>query len=436
MSEGAVIASLLPGSKAEQAGLQVGDRILTVNGVAPQDLIDLSFELAESRILLEVQKTSGERQQLTIRKKADESMGFELESAVFDRVRTCGNHCVFCFVDQMPAGLRASLYVKDDDYRLSFLYGNFVTLTNFAESDFDRVRRFHLSPLYISVHTTDGELRKNMLGSPQAARIMQWLERLAAVGVEMHTQAVLCPDLNDGNVMLKTIQELAALRPAVLSLALVPVGLTRFRQDCPPLREFSSEEAVQIVERVEALQTGFRAESGHSFVYLSDEFYLKAGKKIPPEEWYDGYPQLENGIGMVRSFLTDWNEAKVQQPLVAENISAGRTLLISGTAFAPVLSAMVSAYGGSITVQAIHNRFFGPAVNVTGLLTGGDILTQLKGCQVAVDRVILPVTALRKNETVFLDGMSVAELQKELAIPVEIVNGAADLRQRLGGEPR
>lgn len=434
MAPGAVIASIHPGGKAEQAGLQVGDRIVAINGIQPQDLIDLSFELAETNLLLDVQRVSGERQQLSIRKKLDESLGLDLESAVFDRIRNCANQCVFCFVDQMPAGLRESLYVKDDDYRLSFLYGNFVTLTNFSEADFDRVRRFHLSPLYISVHTTDSGLRQKMLGSPRAAKIMEWLNRLAEAGVEMHTQAVLCPQINDGNMMLQTIQDLASLQPAVLSLALVPVGLTRYRQNCHPLRTFSSQEASEIINQVELWQRRFRAETGSSFVYLSDEFYRKADQAFPIDEWYDGYPQLENGIGLVRSFLTDWEKETGQELLSSEKLrQIPKTQLISGVAFAPVLSGLVSPFGERVHVEAVENRFFGPMVNVTGLLTGSDILEHLQQRRIGAERVIVAATSLKKNEAVFLDGMTIAEFQKELSIPVEVVNGAAKLFQRLGG---
>ncbi len=434
MSAGAVISAVQPNSKAFRAGLAPGDRLISVNGEKLRDLIDLSFALAEEKINLEVLKTSGETVQLHIKKKLDEAMGFEFESAVFDRVRTCANKCLFCFVDQMPEGLRETLYVKDDDYRLSFLYGNFVTLTNLTAADFDRIRRFHLSPLYISVHTTDGALRERMLGIPKAGEIMEQLQAFADAGIEMHTQVVLCPGYNDGENLTRTIRELAELRPEILSMAIVPVGLTRFRQQCHPLRTFSPEESAAIVEEVNGWQAKFRAETGCSFVYLSDEFYLRAGREAPVEEIYDGYPQLENGIGLVRSFLSDWEAAGGCGGIPdGPAQDGGMTVAVSGTAFSPVLATLLNPLKSFVQVEAVVNEFFGPAVNVSGLLTGGDIAAHVRKLDADVRKIIVPSTTLRKNETVFLDGMTVDELQQQLAIPVHIVSGAKALRECLGG---
>ena len=435
MAAGAVISAVQPNSKAARAGLAAGDRLVRVNGRTVRDLIDLSFALAEERVELEVVKPSGETVQLRIRKKLDESMGFEFESAVFDRVRTCANKCLFCFVDQMPAGLRDTLYVKDDDYRLSFLYGNFVTLTNLTQDDFERIRRFHLSPLYVSVHTTDSELRQRMLGIPRAGEIMRQLQQFVEAGIEFHTQVVLCPGYNDGEYLTRTIRELAGLGPDVLSLAIVPVGLTRFRQDCHPLRTFTSAEAGAIVDEITGWQTTFRAKSGCSFVYLSDEFYLRAGREVPAEEIYDGYPQLENGIGLVRNFLSEWEEAGGCAPLSDAVAEAEKpSLVVSGTAFAPILADLLKSLP-TVCVQAVVNEFFGSAVNVSGLLTGRDIAAHVRSLGIGLQRIILPSTMLRKNERIFLDGMTVEELQQELEAPVSIVSGAAGLHEclRSGG---
>jgi putative radical SAM enzyme (TIGR03279 family) len=431
---GAVISSVLPGGKAERAGLQQGDCILSINGDQPRDLIELSFALAEERIELEVAKLSGARVFVRINKKLDESLGFEFESAVFDRVRTCANKCLFCFVDQMPQGLRDSLYVKDDDYRLSFLYGNFVTLTNLTETDFDRIRRFHLSPLYVSVHATDGVLRERLLGTPRAAEIMDQLRRFADAGIEMHTQVVLCPDYNDGESLKRTIRELAELRPDILSLAIVPVGLTRFRTTCHPLRGFSPSEAAVVVDEVSRWQNIFRAETGNSFVYLSDEFYLNAGRTLPDDQSYDGYPQLENGIGLVRSFISDWESAGGCEAFVSNRQAGGvQSVVVSGTAFAPILREMLEPLQANVQVESVTNRFFGPAVNVSGLLTGSDIAAHFESRKLALERIILPSTALRKNEQIFLDGMTVDELQQKLAAPIHVVDGASALQKQLGG---
>ena len=434
MTAGAVISAVQPNSKADRAHLEPGDRLLRVNGTAVGDLIDLSFALAEEQVELEVLKTSGKTVRLRIKKALDESMGFEFESAVFDRVRTCANKCLFCFVDQMPAGLRDTLYVKDDDYRMSFLYGNFVTMTNLTPADFDRIRRFHLSPLYVSVHTTNGELRRQMMGIPRAAEIMRQLRDFVDVGIELHTQVVLCPGYNDGAELTRTIRELSELGPEVLSLAIVPVGLTRFRQACAPLRTFTPAESATIVDEVAAWQAKFRAEKGNSFVYLSDEFYLRAGREIPAEEFYDGYPQLENGIGLVRSFLTDWQEASGCEGLTPiPGMDGDPVVAVSGTAFAPVLSGLLQPLSPAVRVEAVVNDFFGPSVNVSGLLTGRDIAAHIRSLAVQPQLIVLPATTLRKNERVFLDGMTADELERELGVPVRIAAGAAELRSILAG---
>ena len=434
MTAGAVISAVQPNSKAERAHLEPGDRLLRVNGAAVADLIDLSFALAEEQVELEVLKTSGKTVRLRIKKALDESMGFEFESAVFDRVRTCANKCLFCFVDQMPAGLRDTLYVKDDDYRMSFLYGNFVTMTNLTPADFDRIRRFHLSPLYVSVHTTNGELRRQMMGIPRAAEIMRQLREFVDAGIELHTQVVLCPGYNDGAELTRTIRELSELGPEVLSLAIVPVGLTRFRQACAPLRTFTPAESAAIVEEVAAWQAKFRAANGNSFVYLSDEFYLRAGREIPAEEFYDGYPQLENGIGLVRSFLTDWQEASGCEGLTPiPGMDGDPVVAVSGTAFAPVLSGLLQPLSPAVRVEAVVNDFFGPSVNVSGLLTGRDIAAHIRSLAVQPQLIVLPATTLRKNERVFLDGMTADELERELGVPVRIAAGAAELRSILAG---
>jgi putative radical SAM enzyme (TIGR03279 family) len=428
---GAVVSFIQPGSKADQAGIEPGDRILRINGGQLRDIIDMSFALANLQIVIEVEKKCCTRVFLRINKNLDESLGFEFESAVFDRVRTCANKCHFCFVDQMPRGLRNSLYVKDDDYRLSFLYGNFVTLTNLSDADFERIRRFHLSPLYVSVHTTDGVLREQLLGSPRAGAIMEQLRRFAEAGIEMHTQVVLCPDYNDGESLKRTIRELAEMRPEILSLAIVPVGLTRFRSTCHPLRSFSALEAVDIVDEVARNQSVFRAETGNSFVYLSDEFYLKAGKPLPADEIYDDYPQLENGIGLVRNFITEWESTGGCREITPSHGPGKKIIVISGTAFAPTLAELLKPLQSRVRVEAVTNRFFGEEVNVSGLLTGSDIVAYYEANDLMAERLIFPSTILRKGEQVFLDGMTVDDLQQRLNVPVEIVDGALALQKRL-----
>ena len=428
MATEALISAVKPGSKAARANLGPGDRILKVNDSVVRDLIELSFALSDKKVTLDVAKAAGGTVQLRLSKSIDEDLGIEFESAVFDRVRTCANKCLFCFVDQMPAGMRDTLYVKDDDYRLSFLYGNFVTLTNLSEADFKRIRQFHLSPLYVSVHATDGVLREKMLGTPRAADILPQLRKLTEAGIELHTQIVLCPEWNDGEVLQRTVQDLAELQPEILSVAVVPVGLTRFRDECQPLRAFTESEAAAIVDAAAAWQKQFRADTGNSFVYLSDEFYLKGKRPIPPDEEYDGYPQLENGIGLVRSFLSDWEAAGK-----AAHADKKTTAVICGTAIAPVLAKLLAPMEPSVRVEPVTNDFFGSGVNVSGLLTGRDVIAHINGLAQKPQQVILPSTMLRKHEEVCLDGVSLADIRQKLGVTVLVAAGAADLQAKLAG---
>ncbi|MBR1761587.1 MAG: DUF512 domain-containing protein [Schwartzia sp.] len=396
------------GSLGEELGLLPGDKIVSVNGEPLRDIIDFSFAMAEEEIDLLVERTDGERELLSFDKEFDEELGVEFASAVFNGIRSCANHCLFCFVDQVAPDMRESLYVKDDDYRLSFLYGNFITMTNMGERDFRRISAYHLSPLFVSVHTTDMELRKKLLGTPRAAELMEQLDRLDAAGTEYHAQVVLCPGLNDGETLDKTIADMMARRPQALSLAIVPVGLTRFRENCYPLSPFDQAGAARIIEQVEKWQEKSRAKSGENFVYLADEFYLQAGVPLPEEEEYDGFPQLDNGVGLARSFIEEWNEA-------ARDKTAGykqpfSVTVVCGVSIAPVFHELVDALAlPNLTVRIlpVENRWFGSSVTVSGLLTGADMLAALS-CGKTTDAVILPRSALRSGENVFLDDMTLA----------------------------
>lgn len=427
-----IIAGVAAGSIAAELGLRPGDALIAVNDKPVNDIIDLSFALADEYVELLVARQDGEQELFAIEKDYDEDLGLEFESAVFDRVRPCANKCLFCFVDQMPAGLRESLYVKDDDYRLSFLYGNFITLTNLTKADLGRIRRLHLSPLYVSVHATDGEVRTRLLGSKRAAAIMDQLKELAAMETELHTQVVLCPGFNDGEVLRRTISDLYALRPQVRSLAIVPVGLTRHRPAAgEPLRTFTITEARAIIAQVSEWQRRSRRETGESFVYLADEFYLGAGEAIPPYEEYDGFPQLENGVGLVRSFLADWQEAK---PAAAGYSAPFHLDVICGRSAATVLEPLLAG----LTVPnlkprlvPVTNEFFGSSVTVTGLLTGGDISAALAALPGPRDGIILPGVALRKGENIFLDGLTPEIIADRLATPVRVAYSATDLKQQL-----
>jgi putative radical SAM enzyme (TIGR03279 family) len=425
------ISRVAADSIAEELELAPGDKVIAVDGSPVTDIIDLSFALAAESLELLIEKANGDQLILEIDKEYDEDLGLEFESAVFDCVRQCGNKCLFCFVDQMPPGLRQSLYVKDDDYRLSFLYGNFITLTNLTAADRKRIRQLHLSPLYVSVHATDKELRAVMIGNPRAKDIMLQLKELVGFGVELHTQVVLCPGFNDGPALAKTIADLWSLRPGVLSLAIVPVGVTRHRSFCQELEGFSPEAAAAVIEAVDGWQKSCRSESGSAFVYLADEFYLAANRPIPEYDDYDGFPQLENGVGIVRNFLSEWAEHEFSGAGYSEPL---RLDVVCGTSIEKILRPLLAALNiANLTVRVVpvENRFFGSSITVTGLLTGQDIIAALSAIGGQRDGIILPGIALRKGENVFLDGATVDDVAARLGTTTRVAYFAADLAQQL-----
>jgi putative radical SAM enzyme (TIGR03279 family) len=425
------VTKIIPESIAEEVGIEAGDRLLKVNGEELRDLIDLSFALADDYVELLIEKANGDQEIIEVEKEYDEDLGIEFESAVFDGIRRCANKCIFCFVDQMAPNMRESLYVKDDDYRMSFLYGNFVTLTNLVEQDFDRIRQLHLSPLYISVHTTDGPLRSKMLHNKKAAHIMDQITRLTDNGIELHTQVVLCPNINDGVVLEKTIEDLYQLYPSIQSLAIVPVGLSRYRNDCYPLEGFTSEQAYHIISMVTKWQEKSRLKHEVSFVYLSDEFYIAANQPIPSYEHYDEFPQLENGIGLVRNFLTEWESSSQ----IATDYSAPTYIdIVCGRSAEKILKPLLNELvipNLYIRIVPIENRFFGSDITVTGLLTGQDIVTGLSSLSGERTGIIIPGIALRKGEDVFLDDSKWQDIEKQLNIPVRVAYSAADLKRLL-----
>jgi len=430
-NKGGLISKIQPNSLASKAGFQVGDCLVCVNGEPVRDLIDLSFALAEPKVRLAGIRSSGEQFDLTVRKSIDEDLGLEFESAVFDGVRACGNKCMFCFVDQMPGNMRSSLYIKDDDYRLSFLYGNFITLTNWGADEFKRVAQLHLSPLYVSVHCTDGQLRQQLLGTPRAKDIMQQLRELTSAGIEVHAQIVLCPGINDGKVLEKSLKDLASLQPGVLSVAIVPVGLTKFRQFSGEVRGMTQEEAVQLVDQVTVVQRRHRKKTGKAFVYLSDEIYLLAGSSFPTEDWYDDYPQIENGVGMARKFLGEWGYVRLA---TVKTLKPPYVDIICGTAIAPVLAPLVQSVrtkGFSFRLHPVENEFFGPLVDVSGLLTGADILRSLKTKANDCVGIVLPGTAVRRDNGLFLDEIRVEDIEQELGVKTAVVDKGSEFRRLL-----
>ena len=423
MAIGGIISAVHSGSLAQELDLVVGDKILEVNGQKLTDIIDLSFALAEEEIEMLIEHSDGTQEIIGFEKDIDEELGAEFESAVFGKIRQCANNCYFCFVDQVAPNMRSSLYIKDDDYRLSFLYGNFVTMTNMGARDLDRIKRLHLSPLYISVHTTNPLLREKMLRTKRAGMIMEQLKALNEAEVEYHTQIVLCPTLNDGEELDRTISDIISLQPYAQTLGVVPVGLTKFRENCYPLTTFDCEGAKKVINQVKVWQDKMREKTGKAFIYLSDEFYLTAGLEVPSAKEYDGFPQLDNGIGLTRNFIEQWNEEKNLNPITdfggydkELNID-----IVCGKSVGVVFKALVKDLkikNLKVNVVSMENDFFGHEVTVSGLLTGQDIIKNLKlSKEINKNRqgIILPACSLRTGEDIFLDDYSLDDVKKAFA---------------------
>lgn len=414
------IVEIYPESIAEEMELEVGDALVSIDGKPVRDLLDYYLYCGRRpEFILDVLRRDGEQWELHIEREPHEDPGMEFEHP---DPRQCGNNCVFCFVHQLPRGMRRTLYIKDEDYRFSFLYGSYITLTNLSEDDFDRIVEQHLSPLYISVHATDDELRNRLLGA-EAPPIMPLLRRLTEAGIEIHTQIVLCPGINDGRYLEQTIEDLHSLAPAVVSLAVVPVGLTGHRERLPDLRVPTSEEARQVISCVEGFQKRFLQSDGRRFVFAADELYLKAGCDIPVLAEYEDLPQWENGVGMLSLFLSEAEKALARaEPLDLQEVS----VVTGESAAAPIreyAAQLSECTGVNIRVYPIRNRFFGGQVTVAGLLTGSDILAQLEG-QPLGQVLFVPDALLMEGQDILLDNVTLSDLEENLGVPVEKI--AAD----------
>lgn len=439
MAKQHVIKNILPQSIAEELELEPGDVLMSINGQSMEDVFDYHFLVNDEYLELLVKKANGEEWELEVEKDEGEDLGIEFENGLMDEYRSCCNKCIFCFIDQMPPGMRETLYFKDDDSRLSFLQGNYITLTNMKDADFERIIRYRLAPINISVHTTNPELRCKMLNNRFAGEALQKIDRLYEAGIEMNGQIVLCKGVNDGKELERTIRDLVKYLPYMESLSVVPVGLTRYREGLYPLEPFEKEDARKVIATIEKWQDYCMEHHGVHFVQASDEWYLTAELPLPEEERYDDYIQLENGVGMLRLLMTEFAEAleehkdleKKEQlhALLEQRSEEERQItLATGRLAAPFLEEMAKEMMKqfpelSISVVAIRNDFFGERITVSGLVTGRDLIDQLRSQKVQ-GRVLIPTNMLRSGEEVFLDDVTRAEVEKALQVPVDIVKSS------------
>lgn len=416
---GVEISQVSPGSIAAELELERGDRVMRVNGRVVRDYLDFRFHTAgETDLIIDVRKYSGEDWELNIAREESEDFGLSFEQIV---PRQCANECLFCFCKGNPETARPSLFVRDEDVRLSFLYGNYTTLTSITEDEMKRVIEQRLTPQYVSVHATDLDVRAYLLGvDKKRADISDKLQRLMDAGIDIHAQVVLCPKINDGEILRRTINDLAALHPRVTSVAIVPLGLTRYLND-PRLTPVTPEFCRETIQEVSELQRDLRARLGTTFAFLGDEIYLKAGHDVPSRKYYGDYPQIEDGIGMVRSFANDFEKLmrKVSEARPSDSATLNGTIL-TGTLFAPVLQEMVeklnACAGTSLHIVPVTNDYFGGDVSVAGLLTGGDFLAARE--EVRGNFAIIPRVAVKSDDPIFLDGMRLDDLQKEFPVPL------------------
>jgi len=434
LPKGLVVAAVYSESIAEEMEIEVGDRVLAVNEEELNDIIDFQFGISEEEFTLLIEKVDGELWELDIEKGPGEFLGLEVETVSAKGLKKCSNNCTFCFVAQMPEGMRSSLYDKDDDYRLSLTQGSFITLSNLSEEDLFRITSLHLTPMYVSVHAWNPEVRTRLMKNPHAGKLPEQFRRFADAGIAVHTQIVLVPEQNDGDVLTETIERLGELYPSVQSIAVVPVGLTRYREKLTPLRGFSADEARQVLDQGEKWQKDFFKQTGRHLVYFSDEFYILAGRKFPESAVYDDFPQLENGVGMVRKFIT---EIETGWDLLPHEVSKRAVHLITGTAahefFDSWRSLLMDRISGlRLTVHGIQNNFFGLSVTAAGLLTAQDIALQLGNLQ--GEEFLIPRTMLKADEDIFLDDLSVEWLEQKVNGKARIVenDGLAFLENVIG----
>lgn len=432
--KGHVIKEVAPGSIAMELDLEPGDRLLSINHEEIEDIFDYQYYVENEFIEILIEKPHGEQWLLEVEKDEDEDLGIVFESGLMDEYRSCHNKCIFCFIDQMPKGMRDTLYFKDDDSRLSFLQGNYVTLTNMSEHDLDRIIRYHLSPINISFQTMNPQLRCKMLNNRFAGEALKKVDRLYEAGISMNGQIVLCKGINDGKELAYSIRKLMEYIPVLESVSVVPVGLSKYREGLYPLEPFTAEDAGEVLDMIHGFQKEIHAKWGTHFVHASDEWYIHAGRELPLAENYDGYLQLENGVGMLRLFLDEFDEGlkRLKADMRREqawNLTDKREISIAtGKITYPYILKMAKEMMTlmpelTIHVHQIINYFFGEEITVTGLLTGQDIISQLKGKKLG-RRLLISQNTLRSGESVFLDDVTVMDMENALQVKIDIVKSS------------
>lgn len=420
-----IIKDVLPGSIADELGIEAGDKLISINNNEIEDVFDYHFYVNDEELVLLIEKPNGEEWELEIEKDYEEDLGIEFEQGLMDEYRSCHNKCMFCFIDQMPEGMRDTLYFKDDDSRLSFLQGNYVTLTNMSDHDIERIVRYHLEPINISFQTTNPELRCKMLHNRFAGDALKKVDTLYESGIQMNGQIVLCKGINDGEELERSIRDLSKYVPCLQSVSVVPVGLTKYREGLYPLEPFTREDAVKILDTIHRWQDKFYEEYGIHFIHAGDEWYILAGEEMPEEERYDGYLQLENGVGMLRLLENEFEEAYEK----VDGDDRDRELSIAtGFLAYPYIQKMASKieekYSNTqIHVYPIRNDFFGELITVSGLITGQDLIHQLQNQKLG-DRLLLPCNMFRSQEEVFLDDITLAQVEDALQVRADIVKSS------------
>ncbi|MBE6070925.1 MAG: DUF512 domain-containing protein [Clostridium butyricum] len=425
-----IITNITKGSIAEEVGIEKNDALISINGKEVKDIIDYKFLSDDEELLLEIEKAdSGEIWEIEIEKDYEEDLGIEFGGGLIDKAKRCSNKCIFCFIDQLPKGMRESLYFKDDDSRLSFLQGNFVTLTNMKEEDIDRIINYHISPINVSVHTTNPELRVKMLNNRFAGNILERLKRLADAGIQLNAQIVSIPEINNGDELISTIKDLYSLAPQINSVAVVPIGITKFRENLAHVRTYTKEEARSEIERVEELQKIYSKETGGPFVRLSDEFYLVAEKEIPNADFYGDYHQIEDGVGMIRCFRDAIDDTLED---LDTNMNGSFSIVTGVLAYPELLEASKKIKEKNPNIQLdvyeIINNYFGKTITVAGLLTGTDIINQMKGI-IKSKYLIMSNNMFRKGyeladstEQIMLDDTKIKDIEEALDVKVIVVD--------------